>query len=113
MFWHHTVTRVRPGLGRDRYNNPVPDWEHATRTTISGVNIQPRSQAETTTSTRNLVATGWTLYTAPGVDLDLDAGDRVEWGGLLLEVEGEAARWYDPVTGGVHHVEVALRRVTG
>jgi hypothetical protein len=108
-----TVTRLRAPLVTDRYNNRVPDWPNAARTDVAGVNLQPAGSppdSDEDTVDRQVAVTGWRLYTPPGMDLDLLATDRIEYGGRVLEVVGEVGRW--EVAGRVHHVEVYLREVT-
>lgn len=107
-----TVTRLRATTTTDRYENEVLDWTAPARLDIDDVAVQPRARTETTAEGRTLVVSGWWLCSRPGVDIDLEAVDRIEFGDLVLEVDGEVARWPDP-SGGVHHVEAALRRVTG
>lgn len=106
------VTRLRGVTTTDRYDQQTLDWTNPGRLDIDQVALQPRSSVETTGTGRTTVVSGWWLCTRPGVDLDLTAADRIEHGGLVLEVDGDVARWPAP-GGGVHHVEAALRRVTG
>lgn len=112
---HETVTVVRPATRRDRYDNTVYDWDNATRAVYGNVAVLPTSQDESGVGEfRQAVTTGWRLYTRPGNDIDITPYDRVEWAGVELEVAGEVARWPHPLRrGGVHHVEVSLRRRTG
>lgn len=110
--FHQQVTRLRATTTTDRYENEILDWTAPDRLDVDDVALQPRSSVETTTTGRTTVVSGWWLCTRPGVDVDLTAADRIEAGGLVLEVAGDVARWPAP-GGGVHHVEAALRRVTG
>lgn len=113
-FFTHTITRVRAAQVTDRYGNLVTDWSAAERVAISGVVVQPVSQTETVTeTTRQVVTTGYRVYTEPGSDVDVRATDRIEWSGEVWEVLGEVARWPNPVTGDVHHVEFDMQRVAG
>lgn len=108
-----TVTRLRAPLVTDRYNNKIRDWPNAARTDVAGVNLQPAASppdSDEDTVDRQVTVTGWRLYTPPGMDLDLEETDRIEYRGRVLEVVGEVGRW--EVAGRVHHVEVFLREVT-
>ncbi|AVO22266.1 head-to-tail connector complex protein [Streptomyces phage Nesbitt] len=107
-----SAVRVRAPLVTDKYGNTTTerDWTKAVRTPITGVSVQPDGSSETD-GDRELVITGWKLYTPRGRDLDLVKTDRVEWDGMTLEVDGEVARWR--LGGRVHHVEIRLKRVTG
>lgn len=115
MFFDQTVVRVRAGVRIDRGGNQIPDWsaDAVSRQTILEVNVQPTTASEATTPERVAVVTGWHLQSPPGVDVDVTAMDRIEWAGMLLEVVGEVARWFDPLDGTVHHVEFDLVRATG
>lgn len=111
LLYAQTVTIVRAGTVVDDYHNEKPDWgAGATRTPVSGVNVQPSGRGTEDTDDRQVTVTGWRLYTPRGVDLDLLATDRIEFDGMTLQVVGKVARWPAP-GGGVHHVEADLREV--
>lgn len=115
LLFHQSFTRVRALLTTDRYGNQVRDWENASRTTVSGVNIQPAGsplQSDEDTTDRQVTVSGWELQTAEGVDVDLLVTDRVEFDGMTLEVVGDVGRWSDPFRPGVHHVEALLKGVS-
>ncbi|GAA4688090.1 hypothetical protein [Streptomyces youssoufiensis] len=113
MFFFDVVTRVRAGVRIDRGGNQVPDWTVATRLVIGQLNVQPATQVESENPTRTAVVTGWRVQSAPGTAPDVRADDRIEWDGMTLEVQGEVARWPDPITGATHHVEFTVSRATG
>ncbi len=114
MFFQSMV-RVRAGTRTDRGGNTVSDWTPTgvSRLELTGLSVQPTLQTERTDATRTSVLEGWQVFTAPGQDADVRSGDRMEYGGLLCEVIGEVGRWYDPITGSVHHVAWQMRRSTG
>lgn len=117
MWFAETAVRVRAGRRSDRGNpdGTVLDWSPAAvdRATLPPLNIQPRVQTESTEPERNPVVTGWRVQSDEGVDLDVAARDRIEWNDELFEVDGDVARWPDPLEGGVHHTEFNIVRVTG
>lgn len=115
IIFSQSVTVVRPGSRTDRGGNTVPDWSESavTRHTVTRVSVQPASQVEANTPERSGVVTGWRVYTATGTDADVRAGDRVVFDGITCDVVGEVARWPNPLTGGVHHVEFNLQRAVG
>lgn len=117
MWFTEQAIRIRAGRKPDRGNpgGGILDWSPAAvdRAALPPLNIQPRVQAEQTEDDRSPVVTGWRIQADHGVDLDVTAEDRIEWAGLLLEVDGEVARWPDPVEGGLDHVELNVVRVTG
>lgn len=115
MMFHDEITVVRPQETYDRYGNTVYDWTNPQRTTWDRVSVQPVSQTETgTDDARHTVVTGWRIFSAAGVDIDVRPIDRIEWAGKTLEVVGEVARWPHPIRrGAVHHVEFDVERYTG
>lgn len=122
MFFFDSVVRVRAGTKADRGGNTVPDWSESavSRLPVDRLNIQPNSQAEgpSTSSgapdaTRDAVITGWRVQSEEGTRPDITAVDRIEWRGMILQVEGEVAEWPDPITGTVHHIEFTMSRATG
>ncbi|MEU7149211.1 hypothetical protein AB0B15_14415 [Streptomyces sp. NPDC045456] len=110
MLFTQIVTVVRPATVTDEYGNRTPDWTAATRATVSGVNVQPQGGGSEDTDDRQITVTDWRLYTPRGMDLDLRESDRIEAGGMTLQVTGKVARWPAP-GGGVHHIEADLKEV--
>ena len=106
-----TVTVVRAPLAAGRYGGQSRDWSNATRTDYPGVCVQPVSSTEDVRD-RELLVGMFTLFTSRGQDIDLLATDRIEWGGITLQVDGDVNRWPAP-GGGVHHVEASLKQVSG
>jgi len=93
----------------DRYNNKTKSWDNPTRTTETGVHVQPLGTQEdealgggTTTDT----------YQMFGALTSLTASNRVEWQSNTYEVVGEPERWPDPF-GGEAYRRAVLRRVRG
>ncbi|GAA1961874.1 hypothetical protein [Amycolatopsis minnesotensis] len=114
MIFGDTITRVRPLVTQDRYGSDVLDYAAGARTVFAGVCVQPRSSAEATADERDMVTTGWRIYSPAGMDLDIEPVDRIEWAGRTCEVIGEIARWPHPIRPGeVHHCEVDIQKVSG
>ena len=111
MLYLQTIVVVRPAATEDDYGNQKLDYgPSATRTSMTGVNVQPKGGSTEDTDDKQLTVTGWGLYTPRGVDLDLRETDRVEFDGMTLQVAGKVGRWPAP-GGGVHHIEADLREV--
>jgi hypothetical protein len=106
-----TVTVIRAPLVADRYGGQVRDWTAAVRTDVDGVSIQPTVSTEDVRD-RELLVSRYTLFTTRGRDIDLLATDRIQWNGLVLQVDGDPNRWAAP-GGGLHHLEANLKQVTG
>lgn len=106
------VTIVRAPFKVDKYGNPtsVRDWASAERIPIKRVSVQPDSSTEAV-GDRSTVTTGWRLFTPKGRDFPALPGDRVEYAGMALDVDGEIARF--TFMGRIHHTEVRLKRVAG
>ncbi|MFJ4799200.1 hypothetical protein [Kitasatospora purpeofusca] len=115
VIFHQQVVRVRAGTRTDRAGNTVPDWSPGAvdRLTITRLSVQPTVQSERAEADRTSVVTGWRVLSAPGTEPDVRAGDRIEFDGLVCEVDGDVGRWRDPVAGRTHHAEWAMRRSTG
>ncbi|MFD8596971.1 hypothetical protein ACFV1L_18415 [Kitasatospora sp. NPDC059646] len=113
--FHQQVVRLRPGTRTDRGGNTVPDWSPGAvdRLAVGRLSVQPAVQIERPGPDRTEVVTGWHVLSAPGTAPDVRSGDRIEYDGLTCEVIGEVARWANPVTGAVHHVEWQMTRATG
>lgn len=113
--FHQTIVRVRAGTRTDRGGNTLLDWsaDRVSRLPVSQVSVQPVTQAEDNDATRSQVVTGWQVISAPGVDADIQAKDRIEWGGMTLEVIGEVGRYAEFGDGSTHHIEFVMRRTTG
>ncbi|WP_050515045.1 hypothetical protein [Streptomyces rimosus] len=113
--FHQTIVRLRAGQRTDRGGNTVPDWspDKVSRLPVASVSVQPTTQTEQADPTRTAVVTGWQVITAPGVDADIEARDRIEWNGMVLEVAGEVGRYSDFLSNATHHLEFVMRRATG
>ena len=73
-FARETVTIIHPGTMQDR-GVIVPDWEHATRSTVAGCSVQPAGTSRTFASARVLnIQDAYTLYAPPGAPIV--PGDR-------------------------------------
>lgn len=107
-----TVVILRAPFVVDKYGNTTTqrDWPNATRTTVKGVSVQPDGSAEET-GDRTSVVTGWRLITNKGRDFPALPGDRIEFDGMKLAVDGEVGRYR--MGKRIHHVEARLKRVTG
>lgn len=117
MMFNQSAVRVRAGRKSDRGNpdNSVLDWSPGavTRATVEQLNIQPTIQQEAVDEERDAVVTGWHVQSDEGTSPDITALDRIEWDGMLLEIDGEVARWPELFTDAVHHIEFEMKRTTG
>jgi hypothetical protein len=113
--FNQAAVRVRAGSRPDRGGNAIPDWSPgaAMRLTVTGLNIQPASQSELADEQRTAVITGYKVQSAPGTAPDIRAADRIEWAGLLYEVQGEVGSWPQLFSDAVHHIEFVMVRATG
>lgn len=113
MICDQTIVVIRAGAAADRYHNAAPDWSSAAHTTVVGVSVQPEVQQETSEPGRQAATTGYRVISDLGIDVDVTASDRVEFDGVTYEVNGDVARWPDPISGLVDHVEFSIVRVRG
>lgn len=79
-------------------------WDQAQRSEPAPASVQWQGSKEDDVGRQTSTST-WHLHA--GYDLDLLATDRVEWGGLTLEVDGEVGRLKH--RGRPHHVEAVLK----
>jgi hypothetical protein len=92
----------------DRYGNATYDYgAAATRTCISAL-IDQTSAGESTPDGRDPIIGVWRLITN---HCDIDAADRIEWGGQEFELDGPP--WPAHGFDRFHHAEARLRRVEG
>lgn len=103
-----TVVVVRAGTVLDPYGNVKRDWANAARSPVRGV-VQGGSSVEVTDA-RDQTVTTYRCYLPNGTVVT--AQDRLEWNGLVLEVDGDPFVWKGP--GAVlDHVEVVGKVVAG
>lgn len=103
-----TVVLVHAGVVADPYNKLVRDWANATRTTLRAA-VQPLSSTEVTDGRDQTIST-YRCFLDPGTAVI--AQDRLEWNGLVLEVDGDPAPWKGPMPV-LDHVEVIGKVVAG
>lgn len=114
LLFTDTIVIVRAATMTDRYGDDVPDWDNATRTTVSGVSVQPLRSDEVSDGVRDSTNTTWTGRTPmDGGDLDILPADRVEYASRTLQVLGEPRRWPSLLTDTVSKVEWTMREVVG
>lgn len=110
------VTILRPQMVRDRYASiETPDWtREPTREPLPyPVSVQPASSSEGAPE-RPMVTTNWVLISPPGTTPDIDSTCRIETDFAVMSVDGDVARLPHPTRiGEIHHIEAALKRVTG
>lgn len=113
--FNQSAVRVRAGSRTDRGGNTVPDWSPGavSRLAVSGLNIQPNQQTEQVDEQRNAAITGYKVQSSEGTAPDIRAADRIEWRGLLFEVDGEVGVWPELFSDTVHHIEFVMVRATG
>lgn len=103
----HEVVRVVPAATPDEFNNAVLDYgEAATRTPVRAWLQQDSAQIVATDGGTPLEA-GWLLM----ANTLFERRDRVEWAGLVFELDGQPEPAYD--MAGFHHMEAKLRVVAG
>lgn len=111
IFYQQSVTRLRAPLVVDRYGNSVRDWGAAMETELAGINVQPLSDAPgEEVGDRENWDDALKLISAAGTLLPLEDTDRLRYGGVVYELNGEIVPYYSG--GRVHHQEArAIRHV--
>lgn len=124
LFYNDAVTRFRAPTKANRAGETVPDYAAlaaaleagtAVGATRANVHVRPTSQDEIVAEDRNAQASEWRVASAPGSgDWDVAADDWLKLpDGTIVSVVGDPARPSNPIGGGLHHVVVLVRKVTG
>ena len=108
-FCRQTVTRVRPGATTSR-GSVVPDWTNATTKEITGCSMQPAGTSLSQDGRVLGIMDGFTCFMP--ADADVQAGDRIVFGGVTYEINGEIRGW-PSATGALDHIEINLVRYAG
>lgn len=103
-----TVTLVHAELVSDSYNNRIRDWPNATRIPTRAV-VDGTVTAEATDG-KDQTDTVYRVYLPAGTAIT--AQDRLEWDGLVLEVNGEPIARKGP-TPALNHTQVDGRLISG
>lgn len=98
-----TITVTRPAQASSR-GSTVADWEHATTATVSGCSVQTNATAMDLDGRTQTELSG-VVYAPPGADIQ--AGDRITYGGATYAVVGEPMAWRSP-TGRVSNLQVRI-----
>jgi Phage head-tail joining protein len=99
-----TVVVLRPSPVVDEYGDTVVDWSSAVSKSYRG-SVQPRT-TETATANRDGSVSTWVGFIWPAT-ADIKATDRIQFGGLTFEVDGEIQPW--SIAGLKDHIEIPLR----
>jgi len=109
-FCTQEVTRIRPGTTTSR-GSTVPDWspDKINKQTIKGCTVQPATTSLSQDGRVLGISDQWTAYLPEGSDVQ--AGDRIEFGGKTYTINGEPRIW----TGAVacSHIQLNLTRWEG
>jgi hypothetical protein len=109
-----TIVRANPG-GTDQFGDPVTGT--TVEITVPGAAWAPRTQGvgpsagEVHDRGRQGVIEGLTVYLPYGTDLH--PSDQLRLDGRLYEVEGDPGEWWNPMSGRLAGLEVAVRRAEG
>jgi hypothetical protein len=101
---HDQITRLRAPLVSAGYGNQSRNWAAATSTTFV-VHWSAKSEQEVVGDEARTVSR---VKIFGGPDLDLDPADRVVFGGITYEVDGEIMLSFQ--RGQLHHLRAFLRR---
>lgn len=108
-FFRQSITRIRPGIKVLR-GSEVPDWTQATTATINGCSVQPAGTSLSMDGRVLALTDGLTAYVP--ANADIQAGDRIEYGGETYTING-APRVWPSASGGLDHIQLSLERWSG
>ena len=104
-----TITRIRPATKTVR-GSDIRDWENADELEISNCSMQPAGNSLSQNGHELGISDGYTCY-AP-ITADIQAGDRIRFGGQVFEINGEPNRWTS-ATGNLDNMLLNLVRWSG
>ena len=104
-----TVIRLRATIITQR-GSEIPDWTNPNRLTITGCSMQPAGTSLTQDGRVQGTSDGYSCFLSPGADVQ--AGDRIEYGGLVYTIMGEPRVWQSP-TGRASNTQLQLERWYG
>jgi hypothetical protein len=106
----HSVLRVRPVTSTNTYGDTVYDYGVAADRKLMNAWLSQTSGTEPLSDGRAPLIGAWSMLTN---DTDITGRDRIEWGSLVLEVDGPPKLAYGPDTTVAHHAKSTLRIVSG
>lgn len=108
-FFRQSITCIRPGIKVLR-GSEVPDWSNTTTATITGCSVQPAGTSLSMDGRVLALTDGLTAYVP--ANADIQAGDRIEYGGEVYTING-APRVWPSASGGLDHIQLNLERWSG
>lgn len=108
-FWNDTVTRLRPGTTTER-GSTIADWSAPNELIIGHCSVQPATTSLSQDGRVLGITEGLTAYLPAGSDVQ--AGDRIRFGGDIYTINGEPKVWQSP-TGLVSNIQLNLVRWSG
>lgn len=108
-----TVLVLRPSSGTNRAGDVVLDYRNLEEPREwSQVHVRPAMQLEREAADRTLTISEWLVSSRPGSgDFDILATDVVQLPtGERARVIGDPARPTDPIRGGLHHIQLLVRK---
>ena len=108
-FANDTIIRIRPSTITVR-GSDIPDWENTTSLRIANCSVQPASTSLSQDGRVLGITDGMTCYCP--YDSDVQAGDRIQYDGMIYTVIGEPRKWKSP-TGSRSNLQVSLERWSG
>ena len=108
-FCRQTVTRIRPSTKTER-GSIVYDWENTVTLDITGCSMQPAGTSLSEDGRVLGIADGFTCYMPETADVQ--AGDRIQFGGNVYEINGDIRVW-PSATGTLDHIICNLVRYSG
>jgi len=100
-----TISKIGGGT-LDEYGNTVPS---ALGAPVSAKGFLEQTDSVETLNDRDTVVSSWKVFLPSGTDVD--AFDRINFGGQVFEVDGEPWQVFNPRTGAVSHLEAKLKVV--
>lgn len=103
--WCNEAVTVKRAPLVERRGSTVRDWDNASSHCVSGCSVQPASTASNKDGRAEQVTDRYELLAPPCSDVE--AGDRIVFGGRVFEIDGAPYEWKSP-TGRVAHLHAHL-----
>lgn len=103
-FCTQTITRLRADV-KDSRGSLIPDWNNVDELIVINCSVQPAGGSINTDGRVLGMTDTYNVYINP--DVDVHAGDRINYDGKIYDVDNEPGSWVSP-TGRVSSKQFSM-----